>query len=97
MASGPRKVRSYICEEYGGRPLELHVPLLFSPVFQPRPAVTRIARAGGDPFPGWTAAGATEVLGGKSAERPGAHSVRRGAARLILEAGDSFPQLLRPG
>ena len=36
-------------------------------------------------------------LGWDRAERLGPHSIRRGAARAILEAGGSFAQLLKAG
>ena len=36
-------------------------------------------------------------LGREKSERLGAHSIRRGAARAILDAGGTFAQLLKAG
>ena len=55
-------------------------------------------------FPGISGPGFTDrlrtmarQLGWGRSEKLGSHSIRRGAARAILEAGGSFAQLLRAG
>ena len=68
------------------------------------PAVCRIAATGKHLFPTWTGKLVLTELrplaragGWTQAAKLGTHSVRRGAARAILEAGGSFSQLLRAG
>ena len=84
--------------------LELHVPELLRPACQLRPAIRQRTALGDPLFPGWAGRG---VLSGfrtfaegrnwPRGEKLGTRSFRRGAARAILEAGGSFPQLLRSG
>ena len=104
MAAGSRMVRVCVCEEYAQGSLELHVPQLYCPLCHLWPAICRIA-AIGQPFcPTWTGELVLAELrslaragGWAQASNLGTHSVRRGAARAILEAGGSFPQLLGAG
>ena len=113
MASGSRLVRACICDEYARDSLELHIPQLLRPARQLWPAIRQLWRSrvssGGSPvgdpiFPGWNGERVLSDLRGFAAGRNwprggklGTHSFRRGAARAILEARGSFPQLLRSG
>ena len=104
MADGPKLVRAGICEDHDPDALELHVPRLFCPACQLWPAARELASAGEELFPGWAGQKVLSELrrfanlkAWRGANRLGAHPLRRGAARATLEAGGSFPQLLRPG
>ena len=84
--------------------LELEAPQLSCPVCQVWPAICRLAQVGRPTLPAWTGRSvlaelrpAARLGGWVQAMKLGAHSVRRGAARAILEAGGSFSQLLRAG
>ena len=101
---GSKLVRICACEEYAQDALELHAPQLFCPVCQPWPAIRQLAATGAELFPGCAGEkvlaelrASGELKEWHGAGRPGAHSFRRGAARVILEAGASFSQLLRAG
>ena len=104
MAGGARMVRGCICDRYPPGSLEIHVPQLFCPTCVLWGAICRRVRAGQMLFPGLTGPLFTDKLrrmarslGYEKAERLGSHSIRRGAARAILEAGGSFAQLLKAG
>ena len=104
MASGSRLVRTCICDEYADDSLELHIPQLLCPVCQLWPAIRQRASVGEALFEGWAGKRVLSDLRdfamGREwprATKLGTHSFRRGAARAILEAGDSFSQLLRSG
>ena len=104
VAGGPNLVRARICEDQDPDALELHVPRLFCPACQLWPAARELASAGEELFPGWAGQKVLSELrrfanlkAWRGANRLGAHPLRRGAARATLEAGGSFPQLLRPG
>ena len=104
MASGSRLVRACICDEYASDSLELRIPQLLCPVCQLWPAIRQRAPAGGALFEGWNGKRVLSDLRDFAAGREwpraaklGTNSVRRGAARAMLEAGGSFPQLLRSG
>ena len=104
MATGSRMVRVCVCEDYAQGYLELHAPQLYCPVRHLRPAICRIAAIGQPLSPKrkgklvLTELRSLARAGGwAQASKLGTHSVRRGAARAILEAGGSFSQLLRAG
>ena len=104
MAGGARMVRGCICEQHPPRSLEIHVPQMFCPTCVLWGAICRRVRAGDMLFPGLTGPRFTDKLrrmarslGWEKAERLGSRSIRRGAARAILEAGGSFAQLLMAG
>ena len=104
MAAGSRLVRACICDEYARDSLELHVPQLLCPACQLWAAIMQRAPVGGLLFPGRNGKRALSELRDFAAGREwprggklGTHSFRMGAARAILEAGGSFPRLLRSG
>ena len=104
MAPGSRLVRACIFDEYARDSLELHIPQLLRPARQLWPAIREKTPVGDTLFLGWNGKRALSGLRGFAAGRNwprggklGTHSFRRGAARAILEAGGSFPQLLRSG
>ena len=104
MASGSRRVRACICDEYARDSLELHVPQLLRPTRQLWPAIRQKTPVGDPIFPGWNGERVLSDLRGFAAGRNwprggklGTHSFRRGAARAALEARGSFSQLLRSG
>ena len=93
-----------ICEEYAQDALELNAPQLFCPVSQLWPAIRQLAATGEQLFPGWAGKDVLTELRAfgdprewRGAGRLGNHSFRRGAARVDLEAGGAFYQLLRAG
>ena len=104
MAGGSGMVQVCVCDSYTPESLKLRAPQLSCPACRLWPAITRIGRAGEKLFPDWAErevsgkfrafAGATSSENG---ERMGAHPLRRGSARAVLEAGGSYPQLLRVG
>ena len=55
LSSGSGLVRVCVWEDFTPESLGLHVPQLFCPVCRPRPAITRVVRAGQSLFPNWTA------------------------------------------
>ena len=80
------------------------MPQLVCPGCILRPAIARRVHAGDRLFPAWNSRKALQALrtfgeanGRKDAGRMGTHSLGRGAARAILEAGNSLAQLLRSG
>ena len=104
MPGGARMVRKCICRRYPEGSLEIHVPQLFCPVCSFWESMRRRVMTGEKLFPNIT--GSTFVsslrcmarqLGWEKSERLGAHSIRRGAARAILDAGGTFAQLLKAG
>ena len=104
MAGGARLVRRCICERYPPGSLEIHVPQLFCPTCVLWDAICGRVRAGDMLFPGLSGPRFTDKLrnmarhlGWERSEKLGSHSIRRGAARAILEAGGSFAQLLKAG
>ena len=97
-------VRQCICERYPARSLEIRLPQLYCPVCVLWETIRRRERTGGKLSPGASGPGFTDRLrslarrlGWERAERLGPLSIRRGAARAILEAGGSFAQLLKAG
>ena len=104
MASGSRMIRVCVCEDYAQDSLELRAPQLYCPVCHLWPAICRSTPVGQPLFPSWTGKlvltelrSVAHASGWTQAAKLGTHSVRRGAARAILEAGGSFSQLLRAG
>ena len=104
VATRSQLVRVRVCEEFAREPLELNVPRLLCPVCQLWPAIRQRAAVGAPLFPSWAGKKALPELRAFSGARNwrrgdklGTHSPRRGAARAILEAGGSLPQLLRSG
>ena len=93
MAAGPIIARAAICETYRGESIELHAPQLCRPVCMLWPAFVDLVPAWTPPLPSWAGEGVCDkrrILarsrGGVGADRLVTRSLRRAAARAILEA-----------
>ena len=96
MSGGSKLVRVCNCEDSAPESLERHARQLLGPGCQLWPAVSQLASAGEPLFPGWAGEKVPTVFRG-GADRMGARSFRRGAARATREEGGSFPWPLRSG
>ena len=96
--------RACVCVDYVRGSLELHIPKHLRQARQLWPAIRQRAALGEPLFPGWAGKRVmselrafAEARNWPRSEKLGTRSLRRGAARAILEAGGSFSQLLRSG
>ena len=96
MSGGSRMIRWCMCDKYPEGSLEIHAPQIFCPLYSLRRNIRRRARAGDQLFPGLNGHIFTDRLkitarrcGLEKADRLRSHSIRRGAARAILDEGGS--------